>query len=264
MHRFILLLALISSFSVTAQDVDRLFVDGKITAPVGDDVEGVNIYNISTQKGTVTDKEGKFKLLVGENDRVQVTALQFQSFTVIIDKGIVDSMQMTIYLNPSVNVLEEVIVRPYDLSGNINVDVKRIKTVNLDEDLSLSYEDVEFNSGFLDDSQTAIRGNYAESAYYNGQNFTGGNIIGLVGLLFKSNKTKISRKKQKLAVSTALRQRFSNAYLIETFNIPQGKENDFLYFVEDNGLSPTMLNAENEVLLLEYMFKSAEAYKSKK
>lgn len=134
--KLLLLLFVISSSAIFAQEIDRTKVAGKISVPNGDDAEGINVYNISSQKGTVTNADGTFEIEVAENDRVQITALQYQSFTVVIDKGIVEQKRINIFMNPAINQLDEVVVRPYDLSGNINVDVKRIKTekpINFDD-----------------------------------------------------------------------------------------------------------------------------------
>ncbi len=139
------LILLIFPVFLFAQDIERVSVKGTITAPIGEDVEGINIYNLSSQEGTVTDAEGVFNLRVGINDRVQVTALQFQSFTVIVDRGVMDVREMNIYMNPAVNQLEEVIVRPYDLSGSIVVDVRRIQTSVVSPDWDLSYSTLEPN-----------------------------------------------------------------------------------------------------------------------
>ena len=62
----------------------------------------------------------------------------------------------------------------------------------------------------------------------------------------------------------ALRQRFSNAYIVETFNIPPSQANDFIYFAEENGVRASMLRTENELELLAFMSEKAEAYKQRR
>jgi len=265
MRTKITILLVLFPLLLMAQDVDRSVVEGFITAPADDDVEGVTIYNKSTQKGTVTDEKGAFKLTVGVNDRVLVTALQFQSFTIIVDKGVIDSNTMRIYLNPAVNQLEEVIVRPYDLSGNIKADVNRVKTYTFTPVMDLSYEALNFKYIFRPDAVTKVDGNAAEASLNNEGMKNGANILGIIGLLFPKNM-KIDLVKNKsiedrVQISRTLRQRFSNVYIEETFGIPKEKANDFLYFAEEGGLNQAMLTAENEMELLEYMFRQSELYK---
>jgi len=241
--------------------VDRVLGKGTIKAPVGEDVEGVNIYNRSAQKGTITDAEGAFELEVGVNDRVQVTAIQFQSFVIIVDEGVVENKRMSIYLNPSVTQLDEVIVRPYDLTGNIYVDVARIKTSDVLPEWDLSYETLEFGYVFEPDQYTSYQGNAAEEALNNEGVTNGANIGALIGLLFKKKKPVREVLVSREAITTALRQRFSNSYIMETFGIPEDKVNDFIYFTEDNGVQPAWLRSENEMILLDYMYLQSEKYK---
>jgi len=256
---FLFIVIPVLSFS---QEITREKIRGKITAPLGDDVEGVNIYNISSQMGTISNKEGRFEISVAQNDRIQISALQFQSFTVIVDEGVIDSGKMDIYLNPAVNQLEEVIVRPYDLSGNIIADVNRISTSVFSPEWDLSYETLEFDYEFSQDYQSSIKRSAAEDAYYNGQQQIGGDIIGLVGMFFKKKKKPKTPEKldETEIVSRALRQRFSNAYIATTFSIPIHRVNDFLYFVDDMGVSPELLKGENEMELLERLNGLSIAY----
>ena len=256
-----IILLFVSLLAMT-QEIERIKIRGIITAPVGEDVESVSIYNISSQKGTISNNVGAFELEVTENDRIQVTALQFQSFTVIVDKGVIETTRMAIYLNPSVNQLDEVIVRPYDLSGNIIADVNRIKTANLNPQWDLSYETLEFGYEFSDDQYTAITGNKAEEAFYNGQKQASLNFIGLAGLLFpKKPKKQVEKITDRAILIRAMRQRFSNAYITNSFDIGEERVNDFIYFLEEKGIEPSLLKLENELLLLDFLMQQSIIYK---
>ncbi|MFT5386791.1 MAG: hypothetical protein ACI81W_004209, partial [Saprospiraceae bacterium] len=60
-HRLLTIILLLP-LCLLSQDIVRVIISGKVTAPIGLDVEGVTIYNISSQKGTVTSSEGLFDL----------------------------------------------------------------------------------------------------------------------------------------------------------------------------------------------------------
>jgi len=252
---------------VLSQDIDRVKISGKLTAPVNEDVEGVTIYNVSSQQGTVTNPEGVFEIEVAENDRLAITALQFSTFIVIVDRGVIDKRKIGIYLNPVVNQLDEVIVRPYDLLGNVKADVARIKTIHIDSKMDLTYKSLNFDYEFSDDQYSAIRGNAAHNAFYNGQEQYGGDLIGLTAAivnLFIQKKKKNSVKKPDTEISyvaNGLRERFSNTYITEVFGIPEAKANDFLFFAEENGMDSKWLKEENEIRLLDFLYTSSAAYK---
>ena len=256
----LLLFFLFISLSAFAQEIIRTPIDGSITAPVGEPVEGIHIYNISAQKGTVTDENGFFKMEMAVNDRLEITALQFVSFKVVIDEGVINTKQVKIYMNPAVNELAEVIIRPYDLTGNIKVDVSKIKTFDVAKNLDLSYEEITFAYDFAPDAQTSIKGNYAEEVFYNGQSQNGGNVLGLVSLLadalFSSpEKTKtpeqLEAEKEKLLNS--FKARFTDDLMISRFEIPEDKAAQFRYYLEDQNLPKNLMKLENELLLFEYI-----------
>ncbi|MCF6307034.1 MAG: carboxypeptidase-like regulatory domain-containing protein [Flavobacteriaceae bacterium] len=267
-----LLLILFFAFSITvfSQEVERIKISGKISASKGEDVEGINIYNKSSQKGTATSASGEFEISVAENDRISFSAMQFQNFTVIIDQGILESKTMNIMLNPVINQLDEVLIRPYDLSGNIIADVKRINVTSVSNEFDLSYKTMEFEYEFAPDAQTSIKGNKAEDAYFNDQFREGADFIGLAGLLVSAfvpinkSKSKPSNKREVISevdmVTNAVQHRFGIAYITENFNIPEEKVNEFIYFVEDNGIDKELLRPENELLLIEFLSEQSEDF----
>ena len=266
--QLLLFLLLITSGLGISQEITRFEISGKITASKGEDVEGINIYNKSSQKGTITSETGEFQIKVAENDRVFISAMQFQNFTVIIDEGIIETKTMHIALNPVINQLDEVLIRPYDLSGNIVADVKRINVSSISNKYDTSYETVEFGYEFSADAQTSVKGNKAEEAFHNGQEQYGGDLIGLGALLVsaflpKSNPKKSTKKEQiseEDMVTNAVQKRFGINYISKTFDIPENKVNEFIYFVEENGIDKKLLRPENELLLIELLEEQSKAY----
>ncbi|MEM0518515.1 carboxypeptidase-like regulatory domain-containing protein [Aequorivita flava] len=257
------------SSTLIAQDIKRTKVSGKIHVPQGEDAEGISVYNISSQNGTITNADGSFEINLAENDRVQIAALQYQSFTVVIDKEIVDRRKMNIFLNPAVNQLEEVVVRPYDLSGNINVDVKKIPTYNVTKDWDLSYGNLEYGYTFVPDDKTAIAGNAAEEALHGNALTNGANVLALLGgvaqMLFpKGNKiSPVEQQDDQNTISNNIQQRFSKDFIAANFNIAEEKAVDFLFFVQENGLEKELLKPENEMQLMEFLFTKSEEYKKR-
>lgn len=267
MKQYLLVGFLFVFFSCFAQDIERVAVIGTITAPVGDDIEGVTVYNKSSQKGAITDADGVFKIEVAENDRVLITAMQYQTFTVVIDNGVVSNKVMNIYLNPAVNRLDEVIVRPYDLSGNIHADVGSIDTNVITSNLDLSWETLEFEYDFAPDEYSSVVGNKAEDAFYNGQKPNDQvSILGIVGLLFPKKTTiDLSREyEEKALVRGGLTQRFPKQFVIDTFGIPEDEYGLFLYFAEDAGISKSLLKEANTVELLDFLFAQSIAFKKER
>lgn len=267
--KLLLLLFIIVSPVILAQEIDRVKVSGKLHVPKGEDAEGISVYNISAQNGTITNADGTFEIAIAENDRVQITALQYQAFTVVIDKGVVDRKIMNIFLNPAVNQLEEVVVRPYDLSGNINVDVIKIPTYNVAKDWDLSYKALEYGYNFKPDDKTAISGNAAEEALHSHALKNGADVLAILGgigqLLFPNGKkvSVIEKQENENLISNNIQQRFSKEFIEDNFNIPQEKAVDFLFYAQENGLDKNLLRPENEMQLMDFLLDKSKEYKKR-
>lgn len=269
MKKLVIAFLLIIPILTFSQEIERVLVQGKISAPVGEDLEGISIYNKSSQKGTITDAEGSFQIEVGLNDRVLFSALQFQKFTVIVDEGILETQQMKIYVNPAVLHLDEVIVRPHDLTGNINVDVSRIKTTDLALDLNLSWKAMEFDFEFSDDQSSAVKNSTLQEVQPAGLNILYPFAL-LADLIFNSeDKSKRKKRMSSLekmrfqdATSIALKQRFPESYFTEILNIKKSEIDNFLYFINKNGMTIELLRENNELRLMDFLDEQRKIYLS--
>lgn len=264
--KLLLLLFICFAPALFAQDIDRTKVSGKIHVPQGEDSEGISVYNISSQRGTITNVDGTFEIEIAENDRLQITALQYQPFTVVVDRGIIERKEMNVFLNPSVNQLEVVVVRPYDLSGNINVDVKKIHTYSVTKDLGLFNYNLKYGDDLQPDAQTKVAGNAAEEALQGNGLKNGANILGILGgvaqLLFpKGEKISFAEQREtQSAIGNNIQQRFSKDFIASNFGIPEEKAVDFLFYAQENGLDENLLRPENEMELMEFLFKKSKEY----
>ena len=140
MKRILLFVCCVFALNIYSQDIKRLSVNGKIVVTSADK-EGVSVYNTSANKGTVTDENGEFKIDVAINDVVEFGALQFKDFTVVINDKILLSKQMTVILVEEVNKLDEVVLLPFGLTGNLGADLENVRTYNV------SLDDVYFGEG---------------------------------------------------------------------------------------------------------------------
>lgn len=270
MQKLLLFILLFSPFSVFSQQIERVMVAGNITAPPGEDLGAISIYNVSSQKGTITNEIGEFNLEVGVNDRVLFSALQFQKFTVIVDEGIVDSKVMKIYVNPAVFQLDEVIVRPHDLTGNIVVDAARINTSDPLPAFNLSWEDLEYGFEFSDDKSSGVENSALDKTSKMATEHIGTiNLLGFVNLLGETlfrNRDR-SQKKSSLeqmqrgdATFVALNQRFPKTYFTELLLIPEERIENFIYFIIENGFTAELLKENNELKLMDFLEKQSKIY----
>ena len=258
MDRYLLLFfTLLFSVQIHSQtQVERVEVTGKVVVS-DNDVEGVTVYNTSSNKGTITDENGTFTIMVALNDVIEFAALQFKDFSLTIDEHIIKSRKMTVFLVEQVNRLDEVVILPYDLSGNLTVDIESVRTFNPDLDaiyFGVAHpEDFEFS----DDIRSKVDNPAMDSQTQHQRIRYGLNVVNLVGVLVKPLFKRKSKKDEEKEVPDipvkSFKDKYSAEFLNQNFNIPKERVDDFVSFVEDNGLDYTLLERGRELEFLEFI-----------
>ncbi len=260
----ILLSTLVICFTLNisnAQINSRVMIDGQVSAPIGDDVEGIVLYNRSTDKGTITNKDGLFKMSVGINDRIEVVAMQYQHFIILVDKGIVDSKKLNIFLNESVNQLEEVVVTPYDLNGNVTVDVKKIGfsesgigEVSKQTSVRINDTDYDFRPDELSPLENKV---FLEDRMINGLNF-----VNLFKVVFK-DKDEAKKKNHASDIDVRIRNMYNDDFFKNYLALEIHQINEFIFFAEDNGLDNVYFEAGKELDLLQFLVYQSKLYRQR-
>jgi hypothetical protein len=254
-----LVLLLFTVIFASAQDVDRVNVVGTIEMPVGEDPQGISIFNLSSNRGTVSNAAGRFNIAVALNDSISINSLQFQPFTIVIDQGIIDTRQMNIRLNEVVTLLPEVIVRPYDLTGNISVDINRLPVAKLPDTLNaMNTQGVYFESDAGPDL-TSPPENVAMAASQN-RLINGFNFVNLFRELLITSKVDQIQRPQ-TDVSYDVRALYNDEFFQENFDIELENISDFINFADQNGLDEEMLKEGNEMDLIEFLLNQSKRYK---
>lgn len=260
------LLILFSVLSLTAfsQDVKRISVNGKIIVS-SDDKEGVAVYNTSSNKGTTTDENGNFKINVSVNDVVEFSALQFEDFSVTITENIIMSKQLTVILVEEINKLDEVVLLPFGLTGNLNADLENVRTYNVDLDAIYfgldNIEDFEFSADYktkVDDLAFKEYNPHMENMV---------DLVNVAGFLLSQvvdlDKLKKKSKKEKLTEKTPFKQAldtYSINYIHSNFNIPLDEVEAFTDYVENEGVDESLFEENKELELLERITQLSKAY----
>lgn len=254
-----LLLLLFAVIYASAQDVTRVNVVGTIEMPEGEDPQGISIFNLHTNRGTVSNGAGQFTIAVALNDSLTVSSLQFQSFTIVIDQGIIDTRQMNIRLNEVVNLLPEVVVRPYDLTGNISVDINRLPVASVPDSLNAAdTRAMYFESDAAPNRYSPPRNEalaMSQTRLVNGINFVN---------LFREFliSTKIEQiQRPHSDISLDVRALYNDEFFQENFNIALENIPEFINFADQNGLEEEMLKEGNEMDLIEFLLNQSKRFK---
>ena len=117
----ILLLGLtLSTTAVHAQEIKT--ISGKVIVPEKVDVTGITIQNITKKTATITDFNGEFSIKAAINDTLVFSAVQLKKKVLPVTKNVLNSSFIQVPMEGFVNELNEVVVQPYNLSGNLGAD----------------------------------------------------------------------------------------------------------------------------------------------
>jgi len=241
---------------VLSQNINRVEIEGKVFSK-NNEVESVTVYNSSSNRGTITDENGEFKIEAALNDVIEISALQYRKGSIKITEEILSKKFVKIFLVENVTVLQEVVILPYDLTGNLIVDVEDVVLVE-----PIAFELGNMNAFELpDDQYTEVVNPFMN----NGELMYAMNVGSVIGLLFDAimpNKPKSKNKKEKLqeAYNKSLEGVLGRTYIINNFNIAEDKVEAFIVFVEDNGLDQELLLEENRMQLIEFLHQQSDLF----
>lgn len=259
------------SFNGTAQNEIKEILRGRLQAD-SLDVEGVTVFNRSRNIGAITDKDGEFFIRAKVTDTLLFKGLSFVSKEYVLTKNDFEVALLVILLDVKINELNEVIVSPNSLTGDLEVDTKKIKT----------YGDEFYKVNVLEKKQ------YTDSRFDKGHKITtspdhfnsvgsavnflaiGKGLLEVTGLLGKKkdrNKEKVLEERQLKNIQTKsfadhMKDRFSYHFFTTTLEL---KEEEIVAFLAYSELMPyellEYLKPEKELELIEYLIKKSDEFK---
>lgn len=262
------ILSLFANF-LFAQGIERKVLRGIVVVD-SFDVEAVTVRNISSNLNAKTDIDGKFSIRARATDTLFFESQSFISQRYILSQKDFWKEELEIRLHVKITELDELIITPYTLSGNLTEDTKRIQVYGdgfalIDAKKIMHYEDdVRMGAPI----NTAMPNVFAPT----GVNLLGLVVVGLVNLVgVKANPKKNSERVfeerriknlQSKSYSDHLFERFSHSFFVETLKIKNEDIPLFMGFSELNvyDLSP-LLKPENELKLIDYLIQKAAEFK---
>ncbi len=104
------------------QELNAMVINAQTDFPL----ESVHIINLNKVKGTITDQNGRFTIPATVNDTLYLTYLGFKPQKIRVTNDMFKISDTKIALTELAYALEEVIVRPYQLTGYLDIDVKNL------------------------------------------------------------------------------------------------------------------------------------------
>lgn len=260
MKKLILLFVLITS-NLYSQDFKQVTIHGKIVIE-GSDIDGITIYNTTSTKGVVTDEKGEFIIPVSLHDVLEVKSLKYNDIDITINKAILKSKKLRVFLIEEITRLDEIIIHSKKLTGNLSEDAKRVKT--FDTKLDDIYFGIKNETAYkLADSKIKLTKEPIVKAP-DRPIVDGLNIINVVDqLLIPLFRSELKNKKE-LGIPAvpvkSIKYYLGSNFLIENFNIPEHRVEEFIRYVEDDTFNFNLLNYGHEMEFLELLSKKSKQF----
>ncbi len=126
MKSILFTLSFIFSFFVFGQETETVLKAKVTNAQDEKPLENVHVINLTKIKGAITNKDGDFRIPAQVNDTILFSYLGFKSIKVRVTKDMFTYANTRIGLTELAYALEEVVLKPYQLTGYLEIDVKRL------------------------------------------------------------------------------------------------------------------------------------------
>lgn len=240
------------------QTSERVSIQGKVIFETNE-VENLVIYNKTANDRTLTDANGAFKINVALADDLEISGLRFKTFQVTITADIIASKELTAFLVERVNDLDEVVILPFGLSGNLTTDLTTLRTFNLDLDAIYTNAENEEPFQYTEPQYLEVENMILKKdQFYNGVDF-----VKITNWLIKPRfKSKRILKNDPTAFSSfdSLKTKHRQDFVNANFGIPKDKVESFIVFAENNNTDVTLLDAGKDMELIEYLVQQSKLF----
>ncbi len=220
-----------------------------INAQTNFSLESVHVINLNRVKGTITDQDGNFTIPAAVNDTLYLTYLGFKPQKVRVTNDMFKFEDTKISLTELAYALEEVIVRPYQLTGFLEIDVKNLPANNTAFQYSISGLNKSYEAGNKNPSAvTKVLGAILNPA-------------DLLRNLFGKRPAqlrKLRQMKEDEEIRNLLASKFDRATLIQLLQLEKMDIEDIL---NNCSYSKSFIQTANDLQILDAISSCYEEYK---
>lgn len=250
MNTLPLLCFLLICFSALGQE-NRILISGIIkndSIPI----ENVHIINKNSQKGTITNRLGQFKISVTDKDTLMISDIQYSNKIIVINQDILLNKYLEINLLELTNELDEVIVQQFDdMSEELGLPNAGKKPLNkLERNLNhysqkstpiVILEALLFKPGGIDDVYNIVSGNRKRDRK-------------LKALIDEDRQTASKQEYVK-----KIKEHFQEDFFINSVKIDPEHINNYIYYCLPQGIAD-LYEKGRLIEVIDILLKSKDAY----
>jgi hypothetical protein len=124
--RLVIFLCFIHGMTVMGQEQIQYLKGVVENDATGFPMESVHVLNLNLVEGTTTDNKGNFEIRVQTNDTLYFSYLGYKSLKIAVTQDMIKFENSKFKITQLAYALEEIILRPYQLTGYLDIDVRNV------------------------------------------------------------------------------------------------------------------------------------------
>ena len=232
----IIFFSLLLSLTVITAQEKRESINGSVKRD-SYALQFINIQNLATDKGTVSDTEGNFNISVKKGDTVLFSSLVYKNRKIEITDTHISENKLEVFLESGVNEPEEVFLKDFVKPDFSKVAVHK-NTVLDDDDFTDKIKGVDIANTI------------------NPVKAQGIGLISIIQALTKNLRLKKKERKallskiehQKEQIPLKVKQKYGRELFTKTLHIEEDKIEIFIEYCQDNGLDNYYESSDIEII----------------
>ena len=212
-------------------------------------LQNVHVLNLSKVKGTITNSKGEFEINAKVNDTLYFSYIGYKPLKIIVTNDLIRFDDNTIELTELAFALEEIIIKPYQLTGYLEIDVK-----NAPVNTSARYKIVGLpNLGYEAGRRSRSGISKVIGAIFNPADF--------LNNLFKKKSSKMDKlrlMREDIEIKNLLSIKFDREVLVQLLGVNRVDIDEIL---RNCNFSDTFIQQANDLQILEAISECYDEYK---
>ena len=249
MKKIIIFITLTISTLTFSQDQTDT-VKGNVQSETSKSIlQNVYVLNLTKVKGTITNNNGEFEIQAKLNDTLYFSYIGYKSLKIVVTNDLIKFDDNTIELTELAFALEEIIIKPYQLTGYLEIDVK-----NAPVNTSTRYKIIGLpNLGYEAGRRSRSGISKVIGAIFNPADF--------LNNLFKKRSSKMDKlrlMREDEEIKNLLSIKFDREVLVQLLGVDRADIDEIL---RNCNFSDTFIQQANDLQILEAISECYDEYK---
>jgi len=250
--KILLLCFVLMGTTLSAQTLFTMQIEGRVYSDSGD-VAATHVLNITSDKASITDIDGFFSILAKLNDTLVFSAIQYKRKTMVVTRSVLESKMLYVPLEDAITELDEVIVMPYNLTGDMTLDLDRMQIEPV-----VTASTLGLPNAYVKIPTQAERELFAATA---NPFMSFDPLINAITGRTKMLKERIARNK-KYQRTQRVRAFYADSLYGKELKIPKDNIADFMHFCEVDPDFQTVVDTHDRFKIWEFMRKKSLVYRA--